>query len=128
LAFEKSSANGRYLVAHEPHFLIDFAAVIKKNWPDLPAPTYLLPDIAVYMAAIFDKRLTWTYLRVSLGKMPRVSHEKAEKELGLQFRPFETTIIDATQSMLDRNMIKYVLKFELFLTSSVDPRNLTVDL
>jgi hypothetical protein len=54
----------------------------------------------MYLAALFDKRLTWAFLRANLGRYRSVSSERLRREAGWAPRPMADTVRDTCASLL----------------------------
>jgi hypothetical protein len=81
------------------------AAVLDPRFPQYRIPTGRLPDFVMYLAAFFDKRLTWTFLRENLGKIAHFDTTRAERDLGLKWTPHEKMLTDTAQSMVDGGLV-----------------------
>ena len=64
-------------------------------------PTRRLPDALMYLGSLFDKRISWGWLRATLGRTYRLDNSKAQRELGLRYLPLEQTLLDACRSMVE---------------------------
>ena len=102
---ERGVASERYILHSRSLWLREVAEAIAPHFPEFAIPTRKLPGIALYMAALFDKRLTFTYLRRNLGRMVQISHSKAERELGVSFRPVEESLIDTCRSFVELGLV-----------------------
>ncbi len=99
-AIETPSAHGRYLCAGET---ISMRAVVellqKHRWGEgnrLPTlgMDCAVGDFAVRLSSYFQPKGVGSYLRTHVGRVPRYDTSKIEKELGMKFRPVETSILD----------------------------------
>ena len=105
-AFERAEAKGRYLLVKGGLWMREMAKILAPKFPDYPVPTLPLPAPLVYVAALFDKRMSFDYLRRSLGKATRFDGSRAPKELGFTYRPLEQTLIDTAQSFIDLGLLR----------------------
>ena len=53
-----------------------------------------LGDFAIKLGSYFQPKGIGSYLRTHIGKVPRFDHGKIARELGLEFRPIEQTIVE----------------------------------
>ena len=103
---EQPSASGRYLLQTEGMWLSELAALMRAHFPDFKKiPRRTMPDPLMYLVALFDKRLSWSFLRRSLGRANEVDNSKLVKELGLALIPVEQSVIDTCQSFIDRGLV-----------------------
>lgn len=103
-ALELPEAHGRYILHNRGLWMREMAQIIAPRFPDYPVPTWPLPDLAVYAAALFDKRLTFSFLRLQLGFVMLCDNTRSRRELGLEYRPIEETLVDTCQSFIDLGM------------------------
>jgi len=106
LALELPEASGRYILHNRGLWIREMAQIIAPRFPDYPVPTWPLPDVAVYAAALFDKRLSIAFLRQQLGRSVVIDNSRSRKELGLSYRPLEETLVDTCQSFIDLGMAR----------------------
>ena len=97
----------RYICSYQEKSMKEIAQALKAAFPDLPIPTGHLPNWLMYVFAIFDKRLSWAYLRKSLGRKRLFSNALIQKDLGLEFEELSTTLRDTGQAMIDMNTLKH---------------------
>ncbi|MFW5877365.1 MAG: NAD-dependent epimerase/dehydratase family protein [Myxococcota bacterium] len=100
-ALEVEHPPPRNIVAHESLFMPEVARILKEHFPDSRVPTAKMPDVVMYLAPLFDKRLSLGFIRRNLGRKRTLSSALAERELQLTFRPVEQTLTDCARSILD---------------------------
>jgi nucleoside-diphosphate-sugar epimerase len=105
LALELPGASGRYILHNRGLWIREMAQLIAPRFPGYAVPTWPLPDIAVYAAALFDKRLSIAFLRQQLGRSVVLDNSRSRRELGLEYRPMEETLVDTCQSFIDLGMV-----------------------
>ncbi|MCB9641637.1 MAG: SDR family oxidoreductase [Myxococcales bacterium] len=106
LALEKPHASGRYLCSNQALWLHEAVQSLSKNFPNIKLPKRRLPDWTMYIVALFDKRLSFGFLRRNLSTQTRFENKHIREDLGLSFRPLEQTIVDMCQSFVDRGFLK----------------------
>jgi dihydroflavonol-4-reductase len=98
LAMENPKAHGRYLCAAHTASMRDVVATLRRLGYEGRLPTRSLDntvgDRLVRVLSYFQPRGTGSYLRTHIGRRPRFDNGKIRRELGLEFRPLETTIRD----------------------------------
>jgi dihydroflavonol-4-reductase len=100
-ALEDANAEGRYLLDCRGAWFIEIADVIRKAHPELEAPKRRMPDLLMYIVALFDKRLTWAFLRNNLSIARKLDNSRSRERLGIEYRPLEQTIRETAQSIID---------------------------
>jgi nucleoside-diphosphate-sugar epimerase len=104
-ALEDPSAQGRHLLDCRGAWFIEIADEIRKAHPNLKAPRRRMPDALMYVTALFDKRLTWAFLRNNLSIARKLDGSRSRERLGMQFRPLDQTIRDTAQSIIDLGVL-----------------------
>jgi dihydroflavonol-4-reductase len=100
-ALEVANPSPRHIVTSESIFMPDMARILKRHFPDKPIPTRRMPDLAMYLAPLVDKRISFGFVRRNLGKQRVLSNERTRRELGVTFRPAEESIVDTAHSIID---------------------------
>jgi hypothetical protein len=59
----------------------------------------------MYIAGIFDKRITWSYLDHALDKKILVKADKARRDLEIDFIQPEKTLVDMANSFIEFGVI-----------------------
>jgi dihydroflavonol-4-reductase len=97
-AMEVPGASGRYLCAAETRTMREVATLLARNGYGARLPRFSLDSAlgnqVARLASWFQPRGVGQYLRTHLGRVPRFDHGRCERELGLRFRPVETSILD----------------------------------
>lgn len=106
-AMEQPSAEGRYVLYTESMWVKEMASVMRGQFPDnKKIPTRTMPNFLMYIAAMFDKRLSWAFLRRSLGQTTEIDNSKLVKQLGLELISAEQSLRDTCQSFIDRGFVQ----------------------
>ncbi len=96
---------GRFILHNEFMFMRDIALIIRNAFPRRKVPTRRLPNFVMYAAAVFDKRMSWAFLRRNLGRRSKIDNSKVKRELGISFRPVSESIIDTCKSFEAHNYV-----------------------
>ena len=99
-AFETPEAAGRRLIAASDTLsLLDIAAIMREVAPASAkkTPTRALPDIAVRIAALFDRRIA--SVLPDLGTTPQADTAYVKALTGLEFRTGREAVAAATRSL-----------------------------
>jgi len=102
----ETGTNGRFILNKQSMWMREMAQTLKPLYPRLKIRTWQLPDLVMYLAPLFEKRLSFDFLKRNLGRMDRVDNSKARLELGLSLRPVEQTLRDTVDSMIDGGYLK----------------------
>jgi dihydroflavonol-4-reductase len=100
------AAAGKRFIANAASIqLAEFAAILHRHFASrgYRVPTRVLPDWLVRLAAIFNPKtkpvvqtIGWTY---------SLSTEQAKSMLGWQARPYEETIVDMAESLIEHGLV-----------------------
>lgn len=95
----------RYLVGEGRLSLYELGRIMARELPDLASkvPKFELPDFAVRIAAIFDRKLR-TVLP-ELGEKKDYTNAKVKAELGLTLRNADDAVVAAVRSLRDLRLI-----------------------
>lgn len=91
-AFE-GNLQGRFILSAGSVWVSELSDMLRNAFPGFHFSKRLLPDVVLYMIAIFHPQLTWRYLRDNLGLETLYSNERMQKYL-LVPRPVQETIRD----------------------------------
>jgi nucleoside-diphosphate-sugar epimerase len=97
---------GRYLLHSEWLWVREIAETLAEEFPERRICTNRLPDFLLYLAAVFDRRLTWGYLRRNLGRQDQLDNRRVQQKFGLELRSGRQSIIDAAHSLIDRGLLR----------------------
>lgn len=104
-ALLRPEAKGRHILSREGMWMRDIAAMLKSAHPDRPIPRFQMPDFAMYAVALFDKRLSWDFLRRNLGVVRTLDNAKSKRELGIEYLPLRDTILDTASSLIENGLV-----------------------
>jgi len=96
-----AAAGERFICASGSLWLRDIGRVLSAHFPEFrnTVPTRQLPDMAVRLAALFDRTLR--PIVPELGKAAKISSENAKKTFGMALRSPEEAVIAMAQSLID---------------------------
>ncbi len=100
-AMELPQASGRYLCAGDVVTMRELVTLLRDNgWGEgAKLPTMSLPDWVVKLSSYTQKPGVGSYLRSHVGRTPRYSAEKIQRELGMTFRPAAAAILDTMHDL-----------------------------
>lgn len=102
---EAGDKTGRYILSNRSMSMREIAEVIAEAYPDREVPTRRLPNLVLYAAALFDKRLTWSYLRRNLGRRDAIDGSRAVRELGVEHTDAAMSIRDTCESLIGLKLV-----------------------
>ena len=106
LTHPSESLAPRYICYAEQLHFTEICARLARAFPDRRIPRRRAPDALVYAFALVDRRLTWSYLRRSLGRQVRIDNTRARTSLGVSFRAIDETLRDTAQSIVDGGFVR----------------------
>lgn len=107
LAGFKEDAQGRHITsAHNSGFL-EMAQILHKHYGDkYPIPNKALPKwLVVLMGPLLDKKVSRKMLRNNVNHTWKANNSKIKEELGVSFRPLESTLTESFQVLVDNNVV-----------------------
>jgi len=105
LAMEQPAANGRYIVAGESKELLEMCKILAPHFPNYGITQRILPNFLVYAAALFDSRLTFSFLNHNLSLKTKFDTSRGIKELNLQYYPVENSLVDCANTLIDLKVV-----------------------
>ena len=95
-----AAAGQRFIASAEQHAMYEVAVLLDRHFSKLgyKVPTRKLPGFLVKLVGLFDPLVRGLVPR--LGVKRRVSNQRLREVLDWSVRPFEETIVDATESMI----------------------------
>lgn len=100
-ALQRPIARGRFIVHNRSAPLSELAETLREAFPGAKVPRRSMPNALMYVAALFDKRLTWAFLRNNLERETKITNARSQKLLGIEYRPLAETVRDTGQSFID---------------------------
>lgn len=105
-ALRATTLSPRYLCYSESRSLIELARQVRGLYPNCRAPRLAMPNAVMYGAAMFDKRLTWSFLRRNLGRRRIIRNDRIRKELDITFRTADETVERTARDLVERGFVK----------------------
>jgi len=104
-AFRPQAAGKRYLVGEGQLRLFELGQILARELPDLRSkvPKFELPDVAVRMLALFDKRLRT--ILPELGEQKDYTNATVQTDLGLHLKGADEAVTAAVRSLRDLRLI-----------------------
>lgn len=90
---------GRFILSARTLWLREIAMILAAAYPERRIPTRELPNPVLYLAALFDSRLTFSYLKRNLGYQKEFSNDRVVRELDLPFRDVAQSLRDTCESL-----------------------------
>ncbi len=101
----KPNAKGRHIISAENTEVMRLSEILQKKYGDAyPFPKQYLKRFFVWLVAPlteFSYRMIWR----NVGFKWQVNNSKSKKELGMKYRPIETSVIDFFQQMIDNHAV-----------------------
>lgn len=108
LAGYTPQAKGRYITsAHNTNILEMGLALQPKYGKDYPLPKKALPKWLLLLVGPFvNKMLTKRYVKNNINVEWKADNSKIKNDLGIAFRPLQTTMEETFQVLVDENILK----------------------
>jgi len=99
-------ANGRHICVSRSMSMLEMGEVLAEHFGERSSfPTRTLPKTMVWMIAP-AVGLTRKYVWANVGHPLRFDTRRAREDLGVEFRPVETTLVDHFQQMIDDGLVQ----------------------
>ncbi len=105
---EQPQAHGRHICVAGTYTIKQLSAFAASSFPQYRLPHRLLPNFFMYLGAIFDKRLTFAFLRENLGRYRQFDNSKLRRDIGWTPRDMGATVRDTCQSLIDLGCVPRV--------------------
>jgi len=105
LAGFNPDASGRHICVSTEKDFLDIADVIRLKYPDLPLPKSHAPKWLIWIMAPmvgFSRK----FVKLNIGFDLKFDNSYIKKDLGFEFLPFEKTISDHFEQLLNDQIIK----------------------
>jgi dihydroflavonol-4-reductase len=102
----EAGTNGRFILNAQSMWMRDMARLLKPHYPRMKIRPWQLPNAVMYLAPLFEKRVSLDFLRRNLGRTDRLDNSKAQRELGVALRPVDQTLRDTVDSMLELGVLR----------------------
>ncbi len=100
-------ANGRYITsAHNTNMLEMASKLIPKYGKNYPIPQKAMPKwLVMLFGPMMNKAMTRKFLRNNINIPWNADNSKIQRDLGITFLPFEKTMEDSFQMLIDEKLI-----------------------
>jgi len=108
------AARGRYIVSGHNSDLADLAIPLRKHFGNrYPIPRRTIPKWMIWLVGpIVNKAMTRKAIRRNVGLPWKADNGKSIRELGMNYRPLEETVVDFFQQLVDTHAFKAKTKGE----------------
>lgn len=101
IALERDDLDGRYPLVEGRYWWRDLALVLGQLFPERGISTWTLPSALIYLSTLFDRRVSFRFLRRNLHRVSIVPGDAASKALGLPYIGLEQMLRDTARSLVD---------------------------
>lgn len=101
-------AHGRYIISGHDTGFAEIAGILRHHYGrSFPLPTRTLPTWLIrWVGPVMDKSMTRRFLDRNLDYPLRLDNTRSVEELGMTYRPLETSVVDFFQQLVDSGQIK----------------------
>ncbi len=100
-ALTKGRDGGRYIVFNTSMWMPEVNAVLRKQIPDRKWPRLILPKSLSYVVSIFHPQISVGWVKRNVGTSCEYDSSPANKELGVEWTPVESSIVDGARSAIE---------------------------
>ena len=100
-ALTQGKEAGRYLVVSGQMWFREIARAVKAANPSLKIPTKQVPYLLSLLVSIFHPRISLSWARMHLGKRLYWDSSPAERDLGMEWRAPEESLLDTVPPVLE---------------------------
>ena len=104
-ALSRGDSGGRYLVVSGQMWWKEVAMTIKKGTPGMKIPTKQIPYFLSLIVSIFHPRVSLSWARMHLGKRLYWDASPAQRDLGMEWRSPEESLLDTIPPILENSWI-----------------------
>jgi nucleoside-diphosphate-sugar epimerase len=100
--------SGRYIVSGHDSSLLELAAILRIRYGDaFPVPRRVLPKwLAWLFGPLVDKSVTRRLIARNVGISAPFNHEKSVRELGLNYRSLEESLLEMVEEMVEAGILQ----------------------
>lgn len=101
-------ANGRNILAAHNSNMLEMAQILNKKFGDkFPVPNKAVPKwLLMLIGPLVNKALTRKFIRNNINVEWKASNAKVKKDLGMEFRPLEETLVESFQVLVDNKILQ----------------------
>ncbi|MFY9154186.1 MAG: aldehyde reductase [Prolixibacteraceae bacterium] len=107
LAGFSESASGRHICVSDHKNFLEMADAIRKKYPQYPLPKGFVPKWLFWIIAPLAG-FTRKYVKLNVGIDLKFDNSYIRKDLGIEFIPFEKTITEHFEQLLNDQIIKQI--------------------
>lgn len=102
----KSEKTGRYICVENSYYYADVANMLRPKYGQkFSLPKFTLPDGLAKTFLPMGHEYSRQYLDTNLNSLPLYSNLKIKQDFGMTFTPFEKTIDDMVDSLVERKVV-----------------------
>ncbi|MEZ4937869.1 MAG: aldehyde reductase [Crocinitomicaceae bacterium] len=105
LAAENYRASGRHICVSDHKTFLEFGLILKKHFPKYKLPTKVAPKWLLYIMGPM-MGIGWKFLRKNIGYRLNFDNSYIKEDLGIQFRPFEETLVEHAQQLIQSGLVQ----------------------
>ena len=102
----EQGANGRFILSKDSLWIREMARILKAQYPSQNVRTLQMPNLFMYPTLLWEKRVSYNFLRHNLGRMDQLDNTKVQRELGIELRGVEQMLRDTVDSMVSLGIVK----------------------
>ncbi len=97
------AAGQRIIFSDRPMSMLEVSKVLSRKYK---TPSWVLPNLILYVAAYLDKRFSYRLARASVNLRYEFKSERPRELLGIELKDTEESILEAAETMVDKGWVK----------------------
>ncbi len=104
----RAEANGRNIVSGHNTNMLEMARLLHDKFgKEYKVPHSLAPKWLLYLVGpMVNKVITWKFVKNNVDVEWKANSSKAQKELGVTYRPLEQTLTDTFEQVIEQGIVK----------------------
>jgi dihydroflavonol-4-reductase len=100
-ALTKGPDGGRYIVYNDSLWMPEIAKLLRSKIPNRKWPKMVLPKSLTYVLSVFHPQLSFAWVKKNIGTTCSYDVRPARDDLGMEWLPVESSIVDGANSAID---------------------------
>lgn len=104
-ALEVEHPAPRYVCSAESLWVLQMAQALRPEFSRYGLPKRQMPKALVYGVALFDKRISFDFVRRNVGRQRHFDGSALTRDLGINYRPSAQAVVDGARSMVELGFV-----------------------
>jgi len=100
-------ASGRNIISGQDSGFLEIASILRERFPNHPIPSSKIPKWLLWLVGpLVNPALTRRFVSRNMGLPWKADNRKSVRELGMSYRPLQTTIVEHFQQLVDAGLVE----------------------